>query len=118
MPETTVDAEALYAALDQKRQAEDLSWRELARKLRISPSTFTRLAQRRRPDIDTFATLIKWLGMHADMLMRSSTLGRQEAEPLAMISAYLRSARNIRPEEAEALEDILRAAYKRLKREE
>ena len=30
MPETTVDVEALYAALDRKRQAKKLSWRALA----------------------------------------------------------------------------------------
>ncbi len=115
MPETTVDTEALYAALHQKRQAAGLSWRELAHDLGISPSTFTRMAQGRRPDVDTFATILKWLGMTADMFMRSQTDRKEEAEPLAMISSYLRSAKNIRPEDAEALEEILRAAYKRLK---
>src|SRR5580693_9495239 len=41
MPETTVDVDALYAALDRKRQAHELSWRSLATKLQITPSTFT-----------------------------------------------------------------------------
>ena len=31
-----------------------------------------------------------------------------------MISSYLRSARNVRPEDAKALEDIIGAAYKAL----
>jgi DNA-binding protein YbaB len=34
-----------------------------------------------------------------------------------MVSSYLRSARNVKPEDAEALEDIFRAAYNRLVRE-
>ena len=36
---------------------------------------------------------------------------------VAMVSSYLRSARNVKPEDAEALEDIFRAAYNRLVRE-
>ncbi|MGH2353858.1 MAG: helix-turn-helix domain-containing protein [Chloroflexota bacterium] len=117
MPETTVDVAALYAALDQKRQAEGQSWRDLAGLLQLSPSTFTRMAQGHRPDVDTFATLLRWLGMSADAFMRSSTATASEPEPLAMISSYLRSAKNLRPEDAEALEDIIQAAYRRLVRE-
>jgi transcriptional regulator with XRE-family HTH domain len=116
VPETTVDVAALYAALDQQRQAAGLSWRELAARLGLSASTFTRMAQGHRPDVDAFATLLRWLGMPAESFMRPSTAvpGRAEPEPLAMISSYLRSARALRPEDAEALEDIIQAAYRRL----
>jgi transcriptional regulator with XRE-family HTH domain len=119
MPETTVDVEALYAALDGKRKAQETSWREVARELEISPSTFSRMAQGRRPDVDTFATLLRWLGMPAESFMRSTGRGSgaSEQEPMAMVSSYLRSARNIEPEDAEALEEIFRAAYKRLVRD-
>jgi transcriptional regulator with XRE-family HTH domain len=117
MSETRIDAAALYAALDQKRQIAGLSWRELAAELQLSPSTFTRMAQGHRPDVDAFATLIRWLGMPAEPFMRS-TVPRDEApEPLAVISAYLRASPRLRPEEAEALEDIIQAAYRRLVRE-
>ncbi len=117
MPETTVDIQAFYAALDQKRRAAGLSWRVLAHELDISPSTFTRMAQGRRPDVDTFATLLRWLGMPAEAFMRpTGQAASGSPEPLAMISTYLRSARNIRPEDAEALEDIIQAVYRRLVR--
>jgi transcriptional regulator with XRE-family HTH domain len=116
MPETRVDVEALYAALDNKRKAEGTSWREIARQLDVSPSTFSRMAQGRRPDVDTFATLLHWLGMPAELFMRGATATAAE-EPVAMVSSYLRSARNVKPEDAEALEDIFRAAYNRLVRE-
>jgi transcriptional regulator with XRE-family HTH domain len=118
MPETTVDVEVLYAALDSRRKATDISWRELARNLDISPSTFSRMAQGRRPDVDTFATLLRWLGMPAESFMHiapGSVVA--EEEPVAMVSSYLRSARNVKPEDAAALEDIFRAAYNRLVRE-
>jgi transcriptional regulator with XRE-family HTH domain len=119
VPETTVDVAALYAALDQQRRAAGLSWRELAARLGLSASTFTRMAQGHRPDVDAFATLLRWLGMPAESFMRPATAapGRPEPEPLAMISSYLRSARALRPEDAEALEDIIQAAYRRLVRQ-
>jgi transcriptional regulator with XRE-family HTH domain len=116
MPETTVDVEALYAALDNKRKSRGTSWREIARELDVSPSTFSRMAQGRRPDVDTFATLLRWLGMPAEPFMRGRTAAAATEEPVAMVSSYLRSARNVKPEDAEALEDIFRAAYNRLVR--
>ena len=117
LAETWVDAGALYAALDQKRQAGAQSWRDLAAELGLSPSTFTRMAQGHRPDVDTFAALVRWLGVPAEAFIRSSTPALPEPEPMAMISAYLRSSRTLRPEDAEALEDIIQAAYRRLVKE-
>jgi transcriptional regulator with XRE-family HTH domain len=114
MAETSIDCGALYAALDQKRQVGAMSWRDLAGELGLSPSTFTRMAQGHRPDVDTFATLIRWLGMPAEPFMRSSVPRDEEPEPLAVISAYLRASPKLRPEDAEALEDIIQAAYRRL----
>jgi transcriptional regulator with XRE-family HTH domain len=118
MPDTTIDVQALYAALDSKRKAARTSWRDVARELDISPSTFSRMAQGRRPDVDTFATLLRWLEMPAEAFMRSKKGGApKDADPFAMVSSYLRSSRNISAEEAEALEDIFQAAYRRLVKE-
>jgi transcriptional regulator with XRE-family HTH domain len=118
MPDTTIDVEALHAALDSKRKAARTSWRDVARELDISPSTFSRMAQGRRPDVDTFATLLRWLDMPAEPFMRSKKDGGEtEPDPFAMVSSYLRSSRNITAEEAEALEDIFQAAYRRLVKE-
>jgi hypothetical protein len=55
--------------------------------------------------------------MPAEAFMRSSVPREAEPEPLAMISSYLRASRHLRPEDAEALEDIIQAAYRRLVRE-
>jgi len=115
MPETTVDVAALYAALDSKRQAERLSWRALAQLLAITPSTFTRMAQGRRPDVDTFAALLRWVGMPVEAFLEPAvTSGGQESEPLAMIGTYLRMNKNLSPEAAVALEQLVKVAYKTL----
>lgn len=116
MPLATVDPKALYAALEKKREQAQLSWRELAGALDLSPSTFTRMAQGRRPDVDTFATLLRWLNMPAERFTRPVAEQEEEQEPLAMISSYLRSAKNLRPEDADALDDIIGAAYRHLVR--
>jgi transcriptional regulator with XRE-family HTH domain len=115
MPETTINVVALYDAVDGKREAKGFSWRELANQLGITPSTFTRMAQGRRPDVDTFATLLRWLAMPADAFTHSERRKVEEAEPMAMISSYLRSAKNVSAQEAEALEDIVKAAYRHIK---
>lgn len=117
MTNKSVNIEALYAALDQKRQIGRLSWRELAQQLTISPSTFTRMAQGRRPDVDTFAILLRWLNMTVESFMMTQGGEVGEQEPLAMISSYLRAAKNMRPEDAKALDEIIRVAYQRLARE-
>lgn len=115
MPETTVDVAALYAALDNKRQAEGLSWRGLAQMLMITPSTFTRMAQGRRPDVDTFAALLRWVAMPVEAFLEPAAPGgSQESEPLAMIGTYLRMNKNLSPRAAVALERLVRVAYETL----
>lgn len=118
MPQTTVDVAALHAALDRKRKLSELSWRELAGKLDISASTFTRMAQGHRPDVDTFATLLRWLDTPATAYMRSDDLVKEErgeidpTADLEAIGALLRQSRSMKPEQAEKLESIIHAAYK------
>jgi transcriptional regulator with XRE-family HTH domain len=110
MPGTTVDVAALYAALDGKRQAEGLSWRGLAQMLEITPSTFTRMAQGRRPDVDTFATLLRWLGTPVEAFMEPS-VPAVEQKPLEMIGTYLRMDKHLSPSAASALDQLIKVAY-------
>lgn len=117
MSEAHLDVDALYAALDAQRKSKDLSWRQLAKEVGISPSTLTRMAQGKRPDVDSFAALVRWLGVPADEFLRSESgkPSRKVAEPMAMISTYLRASKDLDKKSIEALEDIIRAAYRSLK---
>lgn len=116
MASPTVDVPALYAALNAKRQAEGLSWRGLAHELAITPSTFTRMAQGRRPDVDTFVALLRWLGMPVEAFMEpAAEPDAVEPEPVAMIGTYLRMDRNLTQEAATALEQLIRLAYDNLR---
>lgn len=109
------DADAFYSALDAVRQARKLNWKQVAGESGVSASTLTRMAQGKRPDVDGLASLIAWSGLDTDDYVRSDDEPRPEPEPLAMISTYLRSDRNLSPEAAVALDELIKATYERLR---
>jgi transcriptional regulator with XRE-family HTH domain len=109
------DAQMFYEALDAVRQARDLNWKQVAAESGVSASTLTRMAQGKRPDVDGLAALVAWAGLDADAYLRSDE-ARPEPEPLAQISTYLRSDKNLSPEAATALDELVKATYERLRR--
>jgi transcriptional regulator with XRE-family HTH domain len=115
MAKPQIDLGALYTALDSKRDAQRKSWRDVAGELEISPSVLTRLAQGRRPDLDTFLAMVRWLGTDADSFIRGDRPpAQEEQETVAVISTYLRADRALKPESAQAIENIVRTAYEQL----
>jgi DNA-binding Xre family transcriptional regulator len=112
------DAEGFYAALDAARLARGLNWKQVAAGSGVSASTLTRMAQGKRPDVDGLAALCAWSGLDADDFVRSEDDDRTPAEPLAMISTYLRSDRNLSAESAAALEEVIKITYERLRQKD
>lgn len=110
------DSDAFYSALDGVRRARALNWKQVAAESGVSASTLTRMAQGARPDVDGLAALVAWSGLDADDYVRSDGGDRPQAEPLAMISTYLRSDRNLTPEAATALDELIKATYERLRK--
>lgn len=108
------DSDAFYEALDAERQARNLNWKQVAGESGVSASTLTRMAQGRRPDVDGLAALSAWSGLGADNFVRSEN-ERHEAEPLTRIVAHLRSDKNLTPEAATALNEVIKATYARLR---
>jgi len=111
------DAEAFYLALDAVRVARKKNWKQVAGESGVSASTLTRMAQGKRPDVDSLAALAAWSGLPADDYVRSAGV-RPDVEPLAKISTYLRSDKNLTPESARALEDLIKATYAALPKKE
>ena len=111
------DASAFYEALDAQRQSRQLTWKQVAQQSGVSASTLTRMAQGKRPDVDGLAALAAWSGLTADDFIRSDEV-RPEPDPLAKISTYLRSDRNLTPEAATALDQLIKATYARLAKHE
>ena len=110
----TFDNEGFYDALNATRQAKKMSWKQVADETGVSASTLTRMAQGKRPDVDGLAALSSWSGIKADDFVRSSSR-QSEPEPLAMISTYLRADKNLTPDGAAALDEVVRATYERLR---
>lgn len=108
------DSVAFYGALDAERQGRSLTWKQVAAGSGVSASTLTRMAQGKRPDVDGLAALAAWSGLDADDYVRRDD-ERPAPEPLAKITTYLRSDRNLTPEAAAALEELIKVTYERLR---
>lgn len=109
------DSQGFYQALDAVRIGRKLTWKVVAEESGVSASTLTRMAQGRRPDVDGLAALAAWSGLDTNDFVRSHATIPERLEPLAMISTYLRSDRNLTPEAATALDELIRATYERLR---
>jgi transcriptional regulator with XRE-family HTH domain len=109
------DADAFYSALDAVRQAKTMTWKQIAAASGVSASTLTRMGQGKRPDVDGLAALAAWSGLDTNDYVRS-TAARQDPEPLALISTYLRSDQNLSAEAATALDELIKATYERLRK--
>jgi transcriptional regulator with XRE-family HTH domain len=105
------DIVGFHAALDAQRAAKELTWKEVAEQSGVSASTLTRMSQGRRPDVDGLALLLAWSGLDASNFLPEAN----KPEPLAQIAANLRADRNLSPQSAKALEEILKVAYEQFK---
>jgi transcriptional regulator with XRE-family HTH domain len=108
----TFDTQAFFAALNASREARDITWKELASEAGVSASTLTRVGQGKRPDVDSFAALVAWAGLKPQDFIGISS---RKSEPLAEISVLLRRDPQLNNEAAAALDELLKATYKRLK---
>jgi hypothetical protein len=81
----------------------------------VSASTLTRMAQGKRPDVDGLAALTTWSGLSASDFVRS---GDEKVQPdvLAQITTYLRGDKNLSPEAATAIDELVKATYERLRK--
>lgn len=112
------DQARFYEAVDRRRRELGLSWRQLAAELSLSPSTFSRLSQGRRPDIDTFVKVLAWLDRPATDFMegfQSVPSDEVSKDTVREISESLRQDSALTTENADALEQIVRVAYHRLR---
>jgi len=117
MPKGQFDAEAFYAALDSHRQSRRLNWKQVAEESGISASTLTRMAQGRRPDVDSMAALAAWSGLSVDSFVYHEDAEKIHTDSLTAITAYLRADPHLSQQSAEAIEAVLKAAYEKLRKD-
>lgn len=111
------DAEGFYSAIDAERRSRRQTWKLVAEEARVSASTLTRMAQGKRPDVDSMAALIAWSGLSADMFVKDA-----QATPgpssLSVISTSLKSDPYLTPEAAEALDELMKVTYERMRKKD
>lgn len=117
MPRGQFDVEAFYAALDSQRQSKRLNWKQVAEESGVSASTLTRMAQGRRPDVDSMAALLVWSGLDANAFVHHDR-SDQPSDNLATITAYLRADPHLTPEGSAAIEAVVKAAYEKLRKDQ
>lgn len=111
------DFEAYYLALDGARQGRGLTWKQVSEATGVGASTLTRMAKGRRPDADSLASLSAWADLNpAEFVDRGRNRGQREV--LSTISACIQSDPKLSKEAAAALDEMIKATYKRLARSE
>lgn len=111
MAKTSIDVPLLYSTLDAARAERALSWRSLAKEIGVSPSLLSRLANGLKPDTDSFATLVEWLGMSAETFFVSGDPSAKARQPelMAQLAPLLRADKNLSDTDVAYLEKIISA---------
>ena len=65
-----LDSTALFAALDQQRRTQGLSWTALARQTGVSVATIRRIEHGGRMEVDGLLALVAWLGVPVETFVR------------------------------------------------
>lgn len=116
MPQVLVDIPALYSALDGARQARQMSWRQLAAQIDVSPSTLSRLANGHNPDVNAFAAMTTWLKVPGEDFIRDPDHADSpvvdEPELAAQLAPLLRSRSDLDARQVKYLQDVITAAVR------
>ena len=66
------DSKALYAALDEQRQARHLSWQAVAKEIGVSVPTIAHTQKGGRMEVDGMLAMVDWLGVAVETFVRES----------------------------------------------
>ena len=66
------DSQALHQALDERRRARGLSWKEVASETGVSTATLTRTRLGGRMEVDGVLAMVTWLGTTVESFARST----------------------------------------------
>lgn len=108
----------------RKRETERMSLRAVAKQTQVSASTLSRIENGTGvPDTPTLTRLARWLNIPFERIVGNGNAYDgpivyypQESLP-DIVAAHLRADDNLSPENARALEEVFRVAYKELSRQ-
>jgi transcriptional regulator with XRE-family HTH domain len=113
-----VDASDLARRVRSKREAANLSLRAAAKELEMSPATLSRVESGEHlPQRDHLLRLARWAEVplwEGNSSDRNALVHGEDASTLEAVSLHLRADEDLKPEDAEILVDLVRAAYERM----
>lgn len=116
MPKGQFDADAFFEALDKTRNNKKITWRKVAEEAGVSASTLTRMAQGKRPDVDTLAALAAWSQLKVDNFIQRDTHDSKPAEnSIEDVAALFRADPTLSSDAKVAIEAIVRTAHEKLR---
>ena len=115
MTKTKIDVPGLYGALNAARDGRQLSWRQLAKEIDVSPSLLSRLANGYRPDADGFATLVRWLRVPAEQFMTGDQDVGADPDLAVQLAPLLRARSDLTPEDVTYLEEVIQVTVRRMR---
>ena len=117
--DSLVNVGELGLFVKRKRERERLSLRAVAKQTQVSASTLSRIENSTgTPDAETLARLAKWLNLPLDRIiglqaaLESSIAQFVQGSTPDLVEAHLRADGNLTPENAVALSELFRLAYK------
>lgn len=117
--DSLVNVAELGHYVKRKRESDRLSLRAVAKQTQVSASTLSRIENSTgTPDAETLAKLSKWLNLSMDRIIGLQAILENSAAQFAqgttpdMVEAHLRADTNLTPENALALSELFRLAYK------
>ena len=117
MTGTRFQGEAFFAALDTERQARGVTWKKVAEQASVQASTLTRMSQGRQPDVNTLSALCRWSGLAAENFVGGAQAPAPRASSLTEITTILRADPNLSQDGVEALEVIIKTAYRQMRKQ-
>lgn len=110
------DFAGYYRALDGVRVSRGMNWKQVSEATEVGQSTLARMSKGKRPDADALAALSAWAGLNPAEFVPSVGQASEHRDTLADIYCCLRRDPNLSPEAAEALDEMIKATYERLRR--
>jgi hypothetical protein len=108
-----LDLQSLFEAANLRRTELGLSWEQLAEQL-DAPVEELRCIGSGDPRMTVVLRTIEWTGLDIDAFITDEQPQTKEsAEKAHRVAAFLRADRDLKPESAEAIEAVLKAAYDR-----
>lgn len=114
----TFDFFGFSRALDAVRVGRRLNWKQVSEATGVGASTLARMAKGKRPDADSLAALAAWSGVNPADFVPELNSPSLQPNTLADIYGCLRRDPNLSTEATDALDEIIKATYERLRKKE